>query len=177
MSEAVGVTRGIVRPREGGAPHQAWLEVGGERVEAVIGPRGLVRHKSEGDGGTPVGVMPIRRVLHRADRVMPACAVPREAIAPEDGWCDAAGDEMYNRMVQLPYGASAERLWRENGAYDVACVLGWNDAPVKSGEGSAIFLHVAPDGGGPTAGCIGVGRAELLRLLAAGLTEIETREA
>lgn len=166
--------RGIVRPRAGGAPHQAWLEVAGERLAAVLGPRGLVAQKQEGDGGTPIGVMPIRRVLHRADRVLPVCAVPREPIAPKDGWCDAPDDGNYNRMVWLPYGASAERLWRDDGLYDVVGVLGWNDAPVVAGAGSAIFLHAAPADGGPTSGCIGVAAGDLSRLLAAGLAEIET---
>ena len=171
--------RALVRARDEGArgeggAHLGWLEVGGERLACVLGARGLVAHKEEGDGGTPVGVMALRRVLYRADRVRVACAVPREPLAPADGWCDDSSDGAYNRMVHLPHGGRAERLWREDGTYDVVGVLGWNDAPVRAGLGSAIFLHVAPAGGGPTAGCIGLERAALLRVLAGGLTEVET---
>ena len=99
--------------------------------------------------------------------------MPREPIAPGDGWCDEPSDGRYNRMVTLPYGASAERLWRDDRVYDVLCVLGHNNAPARAGAGSAIYLHVAPAGGGPTGGCIGVALADLVRLLAAGLAEIE----
>ena len=42
-------------------------------------------------------------------------------------------------------------------------VLGWNDAPVVRGQGSAIFLHVA--GRGATAGCISLPEGELLQVL------------
>ena len=79
-------------------------------------------------------------------------------------------------MVTLPYGASAERLWRDDPLYDVVGVLGHNDRPARPGRGSAIFLHRAPAGGAPTAGCIGLDMADLLRLLQAGLTEIEVVE-
>ncbi len=166
--------RAILTARDGGAAHEAWLHAGLERIEAVVGPRGIVAHKREGDGGTPNGLLAIRRVLYRADRLSPpACLVPREPIAPDDGWCDAPDDGRYNRPVRLPHGASAERLWRDDGRYDVVGVLGHNDAPPMPGAGSAIFLHGAPRGGGPTSGCIGVPLADLLRLLREGLTEIE----
>ena len=168
--------RAVVTARGAGGLHEAWLEAGGRRVAAVLGPRGVVAHKEEGDGGTPAGLLTLRRVLYRADRIaVPVCAVPRAPIAPDDGWCDAPFDERYNRAVTLPYGASAEPLWRDDGLYDLVGVLGWNDAPVVRGAGSAIFVHPAPRGGGPTAGCIGVAIEDLRRLLAEGLAEIEVR--
>ncbi len=168
--------RGIVVARGDGGAHEAWLHAGAERFAAVVGARGIVANKEEGDGGTPLGVLAIRRVLYRADRVKPpACAVSREPIAASDGWCDAAHDPLYNRMVRLPYGARAEALWRDDALYDVVGVLGHNDRPVRPGAGSAIFLHAAPPSGAATSGCVGLAAADLARLLAMGLTEIETR--
>jgi len=52
-------------------------------------------------------------------------------------------------------------------------VLGWNDAPVRRGRGSAIFLHVARPGLAPTEGCVALPEKDLRRLLEAGLTAIE----
>ncbi|MDE2007139.1 MAG: hypothetical protein KGI51_11270, partial [Rhodospirillales bacterium] len=113
------------------------------------------------------------RVLYRADRLAaPACAVPIEPIAPDDGWCDDPAHADYNRMVRLPHPASTEELWRADAVYDLIGVLGWNDAPVARGRGSAIFLHVARPDYAPTAGCIALALADLRRVLAAGLTEI-----
>ena len=51
-------------------------------------------------------------------------------------------------------------------------MLGWNDAPVQRGRGSAIFLHVARDDYGPTEGCVALALNDLQRVLAAGLTEV-----
>ena len=49
-------------------------------------------------------------------------------------------------MIRLPHDGRYEELWRQDGVYDVIGVLGWNDAPVQRGRGSAIFLHVARPG-------------------------------
>src|SRR6185312_8513924 len=87
-------------------------------------------------------------------------------IAPQDGWCDDPADTVYNRPVHLPYRARAERLWREDGIYDLIVPLGYNDAPAVPGLGSAIFLHVARPDFGPTEGCVALARADLLALLA-----------
>ena len=87
------------------------------------------------------------------------------AIRPRDGWCDAPADRNYNRPVRHPYPASAERLWRADGLYDVVVVLGYNDRPRVRGRGSAIFMHVARPGYAPTEGCIALARPHLLRVL------------
>jgi L,D-peptidoglycan transpeptidase YkuD (ErfK/YbiS/YcfS/YnhG family) len=52
-------------------------------------------------------------------------------------------------------------------------VLGWNDAPVARGRGSAIFLHLARPDFSPTEGCIALEQRALLEVLAQGLTAIE----
>ena len=69
--------------------------------------------------------------------------------------------------MTLPYGASAERLWRKDGIYDLIVPLGYNDDPVVPGAGSAIFLHVARPDFAPTAGCVALAFADLLIVLAA----------
>ncbi len=108
----------------------------------------------------------MRAVLYRPDRVRrPRTRLPVRPIRPHDGWCDAPADRNYNRPVRHPYPASAERLWRADGLYDVVVVLGYNDRPRVRGRGSAIFMHVARPGYAPTEGCIALARPHLLRLL------------
>ncbi len=154
------------------------LTLGGWQARAVLGAGGIRIRKQEGDGATPAGVLPLRRVLYRADRLpRPRAAVPVSPLAPQDGWCDDPTNSAYNRPVRLPYAARHEALWRTDAVYDVIGVLGWNDAPPVRGPGtapgSAIFLHLARPDRAPTAGCIALDRADLIALLAAGLTEIE----
>lgn len=108
-----------------------------ETLRCAFGAAGLRADKREGDGATPCGLLPLRRVLFRADRgPRPLAAVPVEPIDPEDGWCDDPGHPDYNRKVRLPHPARHERLWREDALYDVVGVLGWNDAPVVRGRGA-----------------------------------------
>ncbi|WP_448192176.1 L,D-transpeptidase family protein [Azospirillum sp. sgz301742] len=132
----------------------------------ALGRGGVKADKREGDGGTPVGVFPLRRVLWRADRLeRPETALPTAPIARDDGWCDDPADPAYNRPVTVPHPTSHESLWREDGVYDVIVVLGHNDDPVVPGQGSAVFLHVARPDWEPTAGCVALPLPDLLRLL------------
>ena len=140
---------------------------------AALGRGGVRRDKVEGDGATPAGTLPLRRVLYRADRIKaPDCAVPIEPISPNDGWCDDPHERDYNRRISRPHQGRYEELWRQDPLYDVVGVLGWNDAPVQRGRGSAIFLHVARPDYAPTDGCIALAPADLLQVLAAGVTEV-----
>jgi L,D-peptidoglycan transpeptidase YkuD (ErfK/YbiS/YcfS/YnhG family) len=43
--------------------------------------------------------------------------------------------------------------------------LGYNDAPVVAGAGSAIFLHLARPDFSPTEGCVALALADLLAML------------
>jgi L,D-peptidoglycan transpeptidase YkuD (ErfK/YbiS/YcfS/YnhG family) len=63
-------------------------------------------------------------------------------------------------------------MWREDRAYDIVGVLGWNDAPVERGRGSAIFLHLARPDFAPTEGCVALAEAALRAALAAGLSGV-----
>jgi len=146
----------------------------GQVHRCALGQGGIRIDKREGDGATPAGLLALRRVLYRADRgAAPVCRVPVEPIAPADGWCDDVDDPRYNQPVTLPYPASHEHLWLEDASYDIIGVLGWNDAPVVRGRGSAIFLHVAAPDYSPTAGCIALPERGLRAVLAAGLLAIE----
>jgi L,D-peptidoglycan transpeptidase YkuD (ErfK/YbiS/YcfS/YnhG family) len=147
--------------------------IGAETFRAALGFGGIRLDKREGDGATPVGVLPLREVFYRADRLpAPKCAVPIRPLAPSDGWCDDPTHPAYNRAVQLPITASAETLWRDDASYDIIGVLGWNDDPVQPGKGSAIFLHVARQDYAMTEGCIALVLADLRHVLSIGLTEI-----
>jgi L,D-peptidoglycan transpeptidase YkuD (ErfK/YbiS/YcfS/YnhG family) len=152
----------------------------GGRVRAALGRGGLSATKREGDGATPIGVFPLRRLLYRADRLqMPRTGLPVSAIHPSDGWSDDPRDMLYNQAVPLPHPYSHERLWREDGLYDLIVPLGYNDDPPVPELGSAIFLHCARLDYSPTEGCVAVARDDLLMLLAEcdAATEIDIRDS
>lgn len=142
------------------------LEWPGGTARCALGRGGVRAVKREGDGATPVGRYPLRRVLWRPDRLpQPETALPAQPIAPDDGWCDAPDDPAYNRPVKRPHPTSHEALWRDDAVYDVIVVLGHNDDPVVPGLGSAVFMHVARPDWEPTAGCVALQLPDLLRLL------------
>lgn len=143
-----------------------FIAIGGRRVTCALGRSGVTRRKTEGDGATPAGCFALRRVLFRPDRIdPPLAAIPVLPLKPDDGWCNDPRDPAYNRPVTLPYPASAEALWRDDGLYDAMVILGHNDDPPIPGAGSAIFLHVASTDGAPTEGCVALALSALLALL------------
>jgi len=138
----------------------------GREYACAIGAAGASMDKREGDRTTPVGRFPLRRVYYRPDRLPePKTNLPVQALGPDDGWCDDPDHADYNRPVALPHPARHEKMWRDDGLYDVVVVLGHNDAPPTPGLGSAIFLHVAAESYPPTEGCIALKLADLLDIL------------
>jgi L,D-peptidoglycan transpeptidase YkuD (ErfK/YbiS/YcfS/YnhG family) len=106
-------------------------------------------------------------VLYRPDRARrPRTLLPLRALRPEDGWCDAPGDRNYNRPVRLPYEAGGEKLWRDDGAYDLLLALDYNFSRRSMGLGSAIFLHLEHDDKRPSAGCVTMAQRDMRWLLA-----------
>ena len=141
-----------------------WLQAGGLVVAAQIGRCGLIRtaDKREGDGATPCGRWPIRTVYYRPDRVQcPVTTLPCHRLSVDCGWCDDVTSPDYNRYVKQPCDFRHEQMWRHDGAYDFVVELGYNDDPVVTGHGSAIFLHCIAAGKTSTAGCVAVGQADL----------------
>jgi L,D-peptidoglycan transpeptidase YkuD (ErfK/YbiS/YcfS/YnhG family) len=144
-----------------------------------LGRGGIRALKREGDGGTPLGRLPVRAVLYRADRgPQPRTPLPVRAILAYGGWCVEPADGKCERPVKLPSRRRAEGLMRADHLYDLVLVLGYNDRPRIKGKGSAIFVHLARPGLAATEGCIAFARRDLEALLAQvrrGTTIIVTR--
>ncbi|MFT3690585.1 L,D-transpeptidase family protein [Paenirhodobacter sp.] len=139
------------------------LLVRGRRLPVQIGRGGLARDKREGDGATPVGRLRILGLLWRADR-LPRPAGWARPIGPRDLWCDAPDHPAYNQPVRAPFAASHERMRRADPLYDIVLVTDWNYPKATPGRGSAIFVHQRRRLGAPTAGCLALRRADLIRL-------------
>lgn len=132
----------------------------------AFGKNGIGQNKIEGDGATPLGDFPLRRVLYRPDRMAPPrTALPIAPLSPRDGWCNDPSHVLYNQQVRQPVQASCELLWRTDSIYDVIVVLGHNDSPVVAGGGSAVFLHVAGEDLQSTKGSVALQQKDLLTIL------------
>ena len=140
----------------------------GRVFRCAVGRGGIRVNKVEGDGATPVGSFPIRRVLYRADRIAkPETQLPVNAINEYDAWIDQLGHPNYNQqaILPLPDGVSHERMWHQDHLYDLVVIMGYNDDPVIAHKGSAVFIHVARENYGGSAGCITLSLEDLLQVL------------
>ena len=61
---------------------------------------------------------------------------------------------------------SGDRLKRDDHLYDFIVEIDHNSSPRIAGRGSAVFLHLARENFGPTAGCVSMTKSAMLRLLA-----------
>lgn len=139
----------------------------GKEYNCAIGKNGVTKDKKEGDGMTPIGCFPLREVFYRPDRIAkPKTGLAISEVSKDDGWCNDANLTEYNQKVKLPFSGSYEKLWREEDSlYDLIVVVGYNDNPIISGKGSAIFIHIAHPAFTPTAGCIAFKKEDLLEIL------------
>lgn len=165
-SQAIGsIANIVVRPRPG-ARTKGLLNVGGVVFPCALGHGGVVSLKREGDGGTPRARMRLIGGYNRQDQfARRATRLPLKMISPSLGWCEVPDDRNYNRAVAIPYGASHERILRDDRLYDVCLVLDWNVRPRRRNRGSAIFFHLARPGMTPTQGCVAVSAQVMARLL------------
>ena len=135
-------------------------------VKAVIGRKGLAPkgEKREGDGRTPSGVFALRRAFGYEEEVPTGLVYQR--VTERDFWIDAPGSLQYNQWVagDVPR-VSHEVLRRRDNLYKYAVVIEYNANPVVPGMGSAIFLHVWRGANKPTAGCVAMAEADILRFL------------
>src|SRR5690606_4298684 len=119
---------GVLRVRVmGGDGPEAVAVFEGREFTCVVGKTGAIAadEKREGDSKTPLGVWPLVAGFYRPDRVQ-ATGVCQQALEQDMGWCDAAGDVLYNAPCEVGYAASHEVLWREDAAYDYIGVMDYN---------------------------------------------------
>ena len=142
------------------------LIFGAYSCACAIGQSGVIHHKIEGDGFTPLGTWKLREMWYRDDRLRcPETLLPTYEITRNLGWSDDPEDSNYNSLVHLPYRFHCEKLWREDALYDIFIPLGYNDKMSIAGRGSAIFLHLSTDDYQPTKGCIAISLEDMRLIL------------
>jgi L,D-peptidoglycan transpeptidase YkuD (ErfK/YbiS/YcfS/YnhG family) len=146
--------------------HDGYLYWPGGETRAAVGATGVSPTKKEGDKTTPAGTFPLPFGMYRPDRIeLPDTSLPMTPLREAHAWVDDPTDLKYNQLVELPYPAHTEEMWRADGIYDLLVVIGYNMNPTRPGTGSAIFLHIARPHFTPTEGCIAIERSALLNLI------------
>jgi L,D-peptidoglycan transpeptidase YkuD (ErfK/YbiS/YcfS/YnhG family) len=151
----------------------AWRQVFGP-WQAEIGYGGLIAAgaRREGDGATPIGVFKVGSLLYGNERNPGRLHDHYHHLVCGDWWDEDQNSSLYNRFVHVrcgtkpAFGGDSEALWTETIAYPYFAVIDFNIDPTIRGAkapGSGIFLHSWV--GGPTAGCVAIHRAQLLRVL------------
>jgi L,D-peptidoglycan transpeptidase YkuD (ErfK/YbiS/YcfS/YnhG family) len=154
-----------VRPGPGN-PCRGWLTAPGLAIPVALGRGGVRANKREGDGGTPRGVFHPRRLWWRADRnPRPRTFLSVRRISPDDAWCEDPQNRHYNQPIRLARERVGDRLTRKDHLYDFIVEIDHNTRPRAAHRGSAVFLHLARDNFGPTAGCVAMRKPAMLRLL------------
>ncbi|MFZ5737923.1 MAG: L,D-transpeptidase family protein [Pseudomonadota bacterium] len=150
-----------------GRRSRGWLIAGGHPIPVSLGRGGILANKREGDGGTPRGTFRPLRLWWRPDRgPRPRTSLPVRIIGPDDAWCEDPQSRHYNRPIRRSPAGEGDRLMRDDHLYDLIVEIDHNTRPRIAGRGSAVFLHLARDNFGPTAGCVAMTRPNLTRLLA-----------
>ena len=146
--------------------NKKYLTYGQYKVKCAIGKRGIGLKKKEGDLITPIGQYKIKYILYRKDRIKKIQTKLRKIVIKRNmGWCDDPKSKNYNKLINLPFNNSYEKLFKKENTYDIILVLNYNMRPIKKNKGSAIFIHIAKKNYKKTLGCIAINKTDLLKLL------------
>jgi len=144
------------------------------KFKCSLGKGGVGIKRKEGDNITPKGTYKIVKIYYRDDRVK---KIPLNLklikIKKNMGWCDDPKSKKYNQLIKIPYNYSHEKLYKKDNVYDLIAVLNYNKNPTIKNKGSAIFMHLTKNYKKKTAGCIGLKKKNLLKLLS--LIKINTK--
>ena len=154
-----------------------FLKVGNKAFRCQIGKGGIknAARKVEGDKSTPSGKWPLKSIYYRPDKInLPKLIfnsfLTLNKITKNCGWCDDYKSSDYNRYIEInkngkTFSYSYEHLWREDDVYDIFIEIGFNDDPVTSKRGSAIFIHCSFEDLRDTLGCIAISKKNLIFLI------------
>ncbi len=134
--------------------------------QCVIGKKGLVKNKIEGDKKTPIGTYSLGDLYFRQDRhPRPLTKLKCIPIKKDMGWCDdIKSKNNYNKLIKVNKKLRHEKLFRKDIKYDFIVPINYNTKRPKVGKGSAIFIHLTREFK-PTSGCIALKKKDFLILL------------
>lgn len=143
-----------------------WQPVGAG-IPANIGSNGMAPQTHDGEMKTPMGIFTLDFAFGTAPN--PGGGLQYVQVTPDHWWDGDMKSPTYNTMqvckkAQCPFNtdpsSGTENL--DITAYKHAVVMGVNKARVP-GNGGAFFVHTTD--GGPTAGCVAIDDAMLVKIM------------
>lgn len=160
-----------------------WTKLG-ESFQVVVGRNGLAWSedvaylldkkpealKREGDGKAPAGIFDLTSAFGSAAKP-DYVNLPYTKLEESTECVDDIESASYNRIVdRFKIGNfdwdSSEKMLAVGAEYDLGIFVAHNSNPVKTGNGSCIFLHIWKDEGSGTAGCTAMERRNIEKILA-----------
>ncbi|WP_235846917.1 L,D-transpeptidase family protein [Neobacillus soli] len=142
-----------------------WVKVSSP-MQAVIGKKGVGKTK-EGDSLTPKGTYPLGTSFGWGTK--PAgMKYPFREATKYDYWVDYVKSKDYNQWIH--YTGNPHHKWKSferltHPLYKYAVVIRYNEEPIISGAGSAIFLHIKNKTTRYTLGCTAISEKDLLKVI------------
>lgn len=172
-------SKGKARMFERASLKSKW-KAAGDVFDVVIGrsgtawavesaPETATNFKKEGDGRSPAGMFPLKYAFGFASKPE-QLEFPYTKIEQSTECVDDASSSHYNKIVdRYKVGVfdwkSSEKMIEIEPEYELGVFVAYNSYPVRSGDGSCIFLHVWKDAETPTSGCTAMARSDLEKVL------------
>ena len=136
------------------------------KFKCALGKAGVGEKRIEGDNITPKGTYKIIKIYYRKDRIKKISSKFKLVkIEKNMAWCNDPNSQKYNQLIKLPSKYTYEKLFRKDNVYDLILVLNYNINPIIKNKGSAIFIHIAKKKYKKTAGCVGLKKPDLIKLI------------
>ena len=133
--------------------------------KCCIGKNDLKIKKVEGDLATPKGTYLLKKLYYRSDKFKKIeTLIPKTRIKKNMGWCNDPKHRFYNSLIKISKKVKHEKMYRKDRKYDLVIVIDYNLKKPIPFKGSAIFIHLTQNYK-PTAGCIALGKNDMLALL------------
>ena len=135
------------------------------KFKCSLGKKGTTFNKIEGDLKTPKGTYSIGSLFYRKDKVVRfSTKLKKIPIKKNMYWCNDINSKYYNKLITSPKKGKHEKMFRDDGKYDLIIIINYNTKKIIKKKGSAIFLHLTSDYK-KTEGCVAIKKTDMLVLL------------
>ena len=132
----------------------------GADISVYVGAMGVAKEKREGDQKTPAGLFSLKTVFgdeaHRKHAVRMPYRLVEEGLECVDDPKSCHYNQFVDKTTKQRDWTSSEKMKEFGDSYALGVVIEYK------GDGSCLFIHV---GNGGTAGCVAMGRGDLIRLV------------